>query len=58
MTVRVDSLGTEVVADAAPERGTERAREGMRWEELERLAAMRLRLARDELRTRAAAFDD
>lgn len=58
MSVRVDSLSTEVVAEASPAAGSERAREGMEWEEQARLSARRLRLARDEERTAARGFDD
>jgi hypothetical protein len=58
MSVRVDSLSTEVVAEAAPTGGTEDARQGMEWQEQERLSALRLRLLRDELRTAAAGLDD
>jgi|GEM_PF-2639912 len=58
MSVHVGSLSTEVVAETAPEGGTEDARQGTQWEEQAKLSALRLRLLRDELRTAAAAFDD
>lgn len=58
MTVRVDSLVSEVVAEAVEPVGAEDARQGMEWQEQERAAALRARAARDEMRTRASGFDD
>jgi hypothetical protein len=58
MTVRVDTLTTDVVAEAAQPVGAEDARQGMEWQEQERAAALRARAARDEMRIRAAGFDD
>jgi hypothetical protein len=56
MTVHVDSLSTEVVAE--PESSPLETGEQTPWEELERLRALRSRLERDRLRTHAAAYDD
>ena len=56
MTVRVDSLSTEVVAEAP--RATEDPRQGMEWEEREKIAAVQMRMMREELRTRAEGYDD
>ncbi|HEX7239714.1 MAG TPA: hypothetical protein VF263_05585 [Longimicrobiaceae bacterium] len=56
MTVRVDSLTTEVSAE--PAGSAERAREGSDWKEREQVAAAQARVARDELRTRASGYDD
>lgn len=56
MTVRVDALDTEVVAE--PQRPAEDAREGAQWEERARAAAHLGRIRRDEARTRAEGWDD
>jgi hypothetical protein len=56
MSVHVDSLSTEVVAE--PEPGSPETGEQTHWEELDRLRALRARLERDRLRTHAAAYDD
>ncbi|HEV7588516.1 MAG TPA: hypothetical protein VGO40_10410 [Longimicrobium sp.] len=58
MSVRVDSLSTDVVVEAPPVGGTEDARQGTAWQEQERHSALRLRLLRDELRTSSAGHDD
>ncbi len=56
MTVRVDSLSSEVTAE--PASAAEDAREGAQWEERARAAAHLTRILRDEARTRAEAWDD
>lgn len=56
MTVRVDTLSTEVTAE--PERVGEDAREGTQWEERAKAAAHLRRILRDEARTRAEGWDD
>lgn len=56
MTVRVDSLSTEVTAE--PERAAEDARESAQWEERAKAAAHLRRILRDEARTRAEGWDD
>ena len=57
MTIRVDSLTTEVSVE--PERRpADDAKQGRAWEEEAKIAALRARGARDELRTRAHGYDD
>ena len=57
MTVHVDTLSTEVSVE--PEtRPADDAVQGQQWEEEARIAALRARTARDEMRTRAQAYDD
>ena len=57
MTVRVESLTTEVSVE--PERRpADDAKQGRAWEEEAKIAALRARSARDELRTRAHGYDD
>ncbi|MEW5928572.1 MAG: hypothetical protein AB1941_13975 [Gemmatimonadota bacterium] len=56
MTVRVDTLSTEVTAE--PERVGEDARESTQWEERAKAAAQLRRILRDEARTRAEGWDD
>ena len=58
MSVRVDSLSTEVIAEAVAPGGTEVAAQGAQWQEQEKVSALRMRLLRDELRTAAAGYDD
>lgn len=57
MTVRVDALVTDVVAEAAQPVGAEDGH-AAEWQEQAKAASVRARLARDEMRTRAAGFDD
>lgn len=57
MTVRVDALTTDVVAESKTAVGAEDMHSA-EWQEQARLASLRARLARDEMRTRASAFDD
>jgi len=57
VSVRVDALTTDVVAEAAQPVGAE-DRHSADWQEQARIASIRARLARDEMRTRASAFDD
>ena len=57
MTVHVDSMSTEVSMEPEP-RPADDAKQGREWEEEARVAALRSRAARDELRTRAQAYDD
>jgi hypothetical protein len=58
MSVRIDSLSSEVVAEAAPQAGTPDAALATEWREQAKAAALRQRVARDEARTHAAGFDD
>ena len=58
MTVRIDTLETDVTVDAANTATPEAAQQGANWEEQAKLAAMRARAARDDLRTRACGYDD
>ena len=57
MTVHVDSLSTEVSVEPEP-RPADDAKQGQQWEGEARISALRTRAARDELRTRAQAYDD
>ena len=57
MTVRVDALTTDVVAETKQAVGAEDM-QSAEWKEQARLQSLRARLARDEMRTRASAFDD
>ena len=58
MSIRVESLSTEVVAEAVAPGGTEDAGQGMQWQEQAKASSIHLRLLRDELRTAAAGYDD
>lgn len=58
MSVRVESLSTEVIAEAVAPGGTEDAAHGTLWQEQEKLSALRMRMQRDELRTASAGYDD
>ena len=58
MSIRVESLSPEVVAEAVAPGGTEDASAGAQWSEQAKMASMRLRLLRDELRTASAGYDD
>jgi hypothetical protein len=58
MSIRVDSLSTEVIADAVAPGGTEDATQGTMWQEQEKLSSLRMRMMRDELRTASAGYDD
>jgi len=57
MTVHVDTLSTEVSVEPEP-RPADDAVQGQQWEEEARIAALRARTARDEMRTRAQGYDD
>lgn len=57
MTVRVDALTTDVVAESKAAVGAEDSH-ASEWAEVAKLASLRARQARDEMRTRASAFDD
>jgi len=57
MTVRVDAITTDVVAEAKQAVGAEDI-QASEWKEAARLQSLRARLLRDEMRTRASAFDD
>jgi hypothetical protein len=58
MSVHVDSLSSEVVAEAPPQAGTADAALAQHWQEQAKAAAMRRRLDRDEQRTHAVGLDD
>jgi hypothetical protein len=57
MSVRVDTLTTDVTVE--PERRpADDARRGTDWDEEAKIAALRARTVRDEMRTRARGYDD
>jgi hypothetical protein len=58
MSVHVDTLTTEVTAEAPAPTGAETGGETPRWQDADRIAAARLRRLRDELRTHARGHDD
>jgi len=57
MTVRVDAITTDVVAESKQAVGAEDI-QAAEWKESAKLQSLRARLLRDEMRTRASAFDD
>lgn len=57
MTVRVDALTTDVVAESKQAVGAEDI-EAAEWKETAKHQSLRARLLRDEMRTRASGFDD
>jgi hypothetical protein len=57
MTVRVDALTTDVVAESKQAVGAEDV-QAAEWKETAKLQSLRARLLRDEMRTRSSAFDD
>jgi hypothetical protein len=57
MPVNIGEITTEVVSTPEPAPASE-ARQGMDWEERVKLEALRALIRRDELRTRAHAYDD
>lgn len=57
MTVRVDALTTDVVAETRQAVGAEDGH-ASEWQEQAKMASIHARLVRDEMRTRAAGFDD
>ncbi len=56
MTVQIDTLETEVVAEAGP--GVRDAREETAWEALERMRALRRRIRLERDRLAATDQDD
>jgi hypothetical protein len=58
VSVHVESLSTEVTAEAAPAAATGGGPPAEGWREEDRIAAALRRRARDRARTRAGGFDD
>jgi hypothetical protein len=59
MTVHVDQMVTEVSVDTpAPAGAPDATGQNSMWAEQAKFAALRARMLRDELRTRATGYDD